>query len=109
MAAVTDVTVRVELGKTSVDWKVCIAPIHDEVLIGIDLLMTLDAIASTRQGDLLVGGELVLGNMKSASEMHVTIVSIDIETTLPPLSETVLNGYVNKPDARLFGYWILHL
>lgn len=103
MSAVTDVGVRVDLGRSSIDWKVCIAPIRDEVLIGIDLLMALDAVVLTRQGDLLVRGELVIGNVDSPNKMHVARVSIEKDTTLPPMSETILSGCVDKPDQQLVG------
>lgn len=53
MSAVTDVGLRVDQGRSSTDWKVCIAHIRVEVLIWIYLLMTLDAVVLTRQ-DLLI-------------------------------------------------------
>ncbi|XP_062621175.1 uncharacterized protein LOC134282792 [Saccostrea cucullata] len=62
MMAVNNVSVRINLGKSTTNWKVCIAPIRDDVLIGMDLLMAVDAVVLARQGDLLVKGELVLGN-----------------------------------------------
>ena len=103
MEAVSDVEVIIALGQSAINWKVCIAPIHDEVLIGLDLLNALDAVVLTRQGDILVKGELVVGNLNSSVDVHVTRVSIPSDTTLPPLSETVLSAHVDKPNGKLVG------
>lgn len=101
MSAVTDVGLRIDLGRSFIDWKVCIAPIRDEMLIGIDLLMALGAVVSTRQSDLLVRGELVIENMDLPNTMYVARVSIEKDTTLPQMSETVLSGCVDKTDQQL--------
>ena len=76
MEAVSDVKVRIALGQSAINWKVCIAPIHVEVLIGLDLLKALNAVVFTRQGDILIKGELVVGNLNSSEVVHVTRVSI---------------------------------
>ena len=52
---------------------------------------------------MLVRGELVVGNLNSSTNMHVTRVTIATDATLPPLSETVLSGQVDKPNGQLVG------
>lgn len=47
-----DVTATLQIGSHTTSWPVYIAPIRDSVLIGMDLLDSLDAVIYTRQGNL---------------------------------------------------------
>ena len=72
-------------------------------MIGLDLLKAVDGVVLTRQGDILVKGELVVGNLNSSADVHVTRVNIPSDTTLPQLSETVLSAHVDKQYGKLVG------
>jgi hypothetical protein len=44
MEADMNIVAKLQLGKKEIIWKVCIAPIRDDILIGIDLLKEVDGI-----------------------------------------------------------------
>ncbi|KAL5011242.1 hypothetical protein ScPMuIL_011676 [Solemya velum] len=49
MEAVMNISVDLELGDCRINWPICIAPIRDDVLIGMDLLEKLDGVILARQ------------------------------------------------------------
>ncbi len=61
MVAFGGVTATLQMGSHTWQWPVFVAPIRDEVLLGIDFLKAADVTIFTGQGDLQIGGELVSG------------------------------------------------
>ena len=65
MEAVCDVKVKLLIGNSTIDWSMYICPTRENVLIGMDLLETLDAVVHARQGDLVINGIAVVGRRKT--------------------------------------------
>ena len=65
MEAVCDVKVKLLIGNSTIDWSMYICPTREKVLIGMDLLETLDAVVLARQGDLVINGIAVVGRRKT--------------------------------------------
>ncbi|KAL5015456.1 hypothetical protein ScPMuIL_009726 [Solemya velum] len=104
MEAVMNISVDLELGDCRpINWPICIAPIRDDVLIGMDLLEKLDGVILARQGDLLLGGTLVPGRYRAESACHVARVCVSEKTTLPPRSEKIVKGKVDNPEENITG------
>ena len=103
MEADMNVEVDLKLGKTEIAWKVCIAPIRDDVLIGMDFLKEVDGIIMTRQGDLLIKDELIPGRYSKETDYHVCRVTVANETILEPMAETNVVGKVDCPKESVIG------
>jgi len=103
MEADTNVKTTISLGKTEIEWEVCIAPIRDDVLIGMDLLKEVDRIILARQGDLIIKDELIPGRYCKESNYHVARVTVAAETVLEPMTETNVVGKLDYPNENVFG------
>ena len=103
MEADLNAEVYLKLGKTEIDWKVCIARIRDNVLIGMDFLKQVDGIIMTRQGDLLIKDELIPGRYSKETDYHVCRVTVANETILEPMAETNVVRKVDCPKESVIG------
>ena len=65
MEAVCDVKVKLLIGNSTINWSMYICPTRENVLIGMDLLETLDAVVIARQGDLVINGIAIVGRRKT--------------------------------------------
>ncbi|CAC5383975.1 unnamed protein product [Mytilus coruscus] len=95
MEADMNVIAKLQLGKTEIIWQVCIAPIRDDILIGMDLLKEVDGIIMVRQSDLLIKDELIPGRSRKETDYHISRVTVATETTLEPMAETDVIGKVD--------------
>ena len=58
MVAYGGVTATFQIANISKEWSVYVAPIRNELLIGLDLMKAVDMNVLTRQGDVTIGGVL---------------------------------------------------
>ncbi|CAG2253448.1 unnamed protein product [Mytilus edulis] len=103
MEADMNVVAKLRLGKTEIIWQVCIAPIRDDILIGMDLLKEVDGIIMARQGDLLIKDELIPGRYRKETDYQISRVTVAMETTLEPMAETNVIGKVDCPKESVVG------
>ncbi|VDI16997.1 Hypothetical predicted protein [Mytilus galloprovincialis] len=103
MEADMNVVAKLSLGKTEIIWQVCIAPIRDDILIGMDLLKEVDGIIMARQGDLLIKDELIPGRYRKETDYQISRVTVAMETTLEPMAETNVIGRVDRPKESVVG------
>lgn len=99
MEADMNIVAKLQLGKKEIIWKVCIAPIRDDILIGIDLLKEVDGIIMAKQGDLLINNELIPGRYRTENDCQISRVTAEMEPTLDtlkPMDETDVYGGVES-------------
>ena len=82
MEADMNVVPKLRLGKTKIIWQVCTAPMRNDILIGLDLLKEVDSIIISRQGNLLIKDELILGRYRKETQYQISRVTVAMETTL---------------------------
>ncbi len=100
MIAFGGVTATLQMAKQTWTWPILVAPIRDEVLLGIDFLKAANVTIFTGQGDLQVGGEMVPGIMMDGSNTYAcSVVQSDCDTVIPPESEKIIIGRVTNPMA----------
>ncbi len=92
MTAYGGVTATLHIAGQVWEWPVYVAPIRDTVLLGIDLLRGSDAKILVKQGDLVLGEDLVIGRT-STGEEPVSVLAKEDEV-IPPGSERVVIGRV---------------
>ena len=86
MDAVCDEKVKLLIGNSSINWSMYICPTRENVLIGMDLLETLDAVVLARQGDLVVNGIAVVGrktdfNVEGHSASNPKTAEVSLQLT----------------------------
>ncbi|VDI47036.1 Hypothetical predicted protein [Mytilus galloprovincialis] len=72
MEADMNVVAKLRRGKNEIIWQVCIAPIRNDILIGMDLLKEVDGIIMARQGDLLIKDELIPGRYRKETDYQIS-------------------------------------
>lgn len=98
MTAFGGVTVTLQIGSHTTSWPVYVAPIRDSVLIGMDLLDTLDAVIYTRQGNLRIGKEIISDTLScDGSVPACSAVLVHENCWVPPESERIIIGRVQVP------------
>ena len=101
MTAFGGVTATIQIGSHTTKWKVCVAPIRDSVLIGMDLLNSLDAVIHTGQGNLRIGKEIISGTLSCDGNVPAcNAVSVYENCLIPPESESIIIGRVQLPQIR---------
>lgn len=98
MSALGELEVTLEIGSQKFNWKVFVGQIHDSPLLGLDTMQAADmTVYSGRQvfvGKELVPSRVVEGNGEDYSVAHVLL---EDNITLPPESESLIWGKVDKP------------
>ncbi|VDI31094.1 Hypothetical predicted protein [Mytilus galloprovincialis] len=96
-----NVVAKLRLGKTEIIWQVCLAPIIDDIVIGMDSMKDVDGITTARQGGLLMKDELIPGRYQKETDNQIPRVTVAMKTTLEPKSETDVIGMVDCPKEVL--------
>ena len=99
MTAFGGVTATIQIGSHTTKWKVYVAPIRDSVLIGMDLLNSLDAVIHTGQGNLWIEQEIISGTLSCDGNVPAcNAVSVYENCLIPPESESIIIGRVQLPQ-----------
>ncbi|MES9879517.1 MAG: retroviral-like aspartic protease family protein, partial [Sedimenticola sp.] len=91
MEAFGGVTATLQIAKEKITWPIYVAPIRDDVLIGLDFMQATDMTVLARQGDITVNGELVLGQKFRDESVSVEAAE---DVMIKPRSEQVVIGRV---------------
>ena len=106
MEADMNVVAKLRRGKNEIIWQVCIAPIRNDILIGMDLLKEVFGIIMARQGDLLIKDELIPGRYRKETDYQISYdqrVTVAMETTLEPMAEKNVIGKVECLKGSVVG------
>ncbi|KAK6172537.1 hypothetical protein SNE40_016172 [Patella caerulea] len=98
-----DVPVRMYIGEIPIDCKICVAPIREDVLIGMDVLKEHNGVILARQGDILIDGTLVPGRHRHQNDCHIARATTQSDIMLSPMTETVIMAELDNPDEGKVG------
>ncbi|XP_061191756.1 uncharacterized protein LOC133199998 [Saccostrea echinata] len=102
MTAFGGVTATIQIGSQSTHWPVYVAPIRDSVLIGMDILNSLEAVIFTGQGNLRIGREIISGTLSCDNSYPAcSSVMVDESCWIPPESEKIIVGRVQVPQSGI--------
>lgn len=91
MTAFGSVTATLQIGSHTTRWPVYVSSIRDSVLIGMDLLDSLDAVIYTRQGNLRIGNEIISGTLSGDGSVPVySAVLVHQYCWIPPESDRIV-------------------
>ncbi|KAJ8349814.1 hypothetical protein SKAU_G00249440 [Synaphobranchus kaupii] len=90
--------VKFQIGTRSFDWEVFVAPIHDPVLLGLDLLRAADVTIQT-SGRVFLEDELLPAKIVGGdgSDYSMARVFLEKDVTLPPECECQVYREVDNP------------
>jgi len=99
MTATGGVTVTIQLGEDCWKWPVYIAPIRDDVLLGMDFLKSVDAKIVAKQGDLMINGKWIHGASAVRGKQTVLRrVELAQDQWIPSSSPTIVMGRIIHPN-----------
>lgn len=104
MTAFGGVTATLQIGSHITSWPDYIAPIRDSVLIGMDLLDSLDSVIYTRQGNLRIGKDIIWGTLScDGSVPACSAVLVHENCWVPPESARIIIGRLQVPRTGTLG------
>lgn len=98
-----DVTITV--GSRDFSWPVFIAPINDDLILGLDFLKTNGCQVDLGSDEVTVQGVTVQASLRKDAQgdmFHVSRVTLGKRVVVPPNSVRVATGKVNIPEGRDF-------
>ncbi|XP_057190663.1 uncharacterized protein LOC130554808 [Triplophysa rosa] len=102
MIATGGVKVEFKIGTKIMEWTVCIAPICDTLLLGLDFLKAADFTIHA-SGKVFMGSELIPAYISEGKgpDYAVSRVMLENDFTVPPECECVVWGVVDDPKPEL--------
>ena len=94
MDAYGGVTATIQIADKTIEWPVYVAPIRDNILLGIDFLRETDTKILARQGNLIIDNQLVTSS-KSGTATTSVIVTND-EEIIPSYTSDVVPAWINN-------------
>ncbi|XP_060083176.1 uncharacterized protein LOC132562451 [Ylistrum balloti] len=99
MTGVGVVTATLQLGEEVKKLPVVIAPIRDNMLVGIDLLQSVLAVIHTGEKNIEVSGKLLPGFSQMAdTDIARSVVRVDASVVIPPGSEKMIVSRLENPS-----------
>ncbi|XP_021347909.1 uncharacterized protein LOC110446891 [Mizuhopecten yessoensis] len=95
------VTATLQIGEEVRELPVVIAPIRDNILVGIDLLQSVQTIIHTGEKNLEVNGKVIPGHSqlnRSGSVFARSIFRVHADVVVPPGSEKIIIGRFETPS-----------
>ena len=97
MTAQGGITVQIKIGNQTLNWEVYVAPIRDQVLLGLDFLRAADVTIQAR-GSLYVSGQRVNSQLINQAMSHwATPVRLEKTVVLQPETEYTVWGRNEDP------------
>ncbi|CAG2198246.1 unnamed protein product [Mytilus edulis] len=103
--------VTVKVGKTDTKWKIIVAKINDQVILGLDFLKHLDAVIDLTDLSITIRGEKHFINEIKSENSSFKICRITLEETLivppnstvrlPSLNGLIMPNILIKSDSRV--------
>ncbi|RXN38748.1 Retrovirus-related Pol polyprotein from transposon 412 [Labeo rohita] len=100
--AVESVKVEFRIGTKVLEWTVCIAPIRDALLLGLDFLKAADFTIHV-SGKVFMGSELIPAFISEGKgpDYAISRVMLESDFTVPPECECLVWGLVDDPKPEL--------
>ena len=96
MYGISGVIINIKLGDTLLQWPVVVAPIRDDVLLGLDYLYEVDA-HFTGRGVVKIDGKIIPTKMVKEHEEEIvacSVVCARVTVEIPPNTEIVVEGEI---------------
>ncbi|KAG1941073.1 interleukin-1 receptor accessory protein-like 1-A [Pimephales promelas] len=102
MSATGGVAVEFRIGSKVLEWTVCIAPIRDALLLGLDFLKAADFTIHA-SGKVFMGSELMPAYISEGKgpDYAISRVMLERDVTVPPECECLVWGVVDDPNPEL--------
>ena len=82
MTAGAGLTSEITVGETTVPWEALIAPINDDVLVGLDLLAAIDAQIKARGGVIMVNDKVIPTKFVTKNGEQITTARVTLEKSI---------------------------
>ncbi len=102
MSATGGVKVEFRIGTKVLEWTVCIAPIRDALLLGLDFLKAADFTIHA-SGKVFMGSELIPAYVSEGKgpDYAISRVMLESDFSVPPECECLVWGVVDDPKPEL--------